>query len=167
VFKGTWEKCNLAVAVKKVLRTSVMTREQTIDSFRKEVEILAMLDHPHVLKLYGAVLDDDNICIVTELVPGGSLFDLIHTKPLLKPEAVIAISTGVCKGMTYLHSMGIIHRDLKPGNLLMGAVASPSGPQLVVKVADFGLARVQDAARTMTGGIGTRSKSTTLPPRVE
>eukprot|EP00961_Rhodomonas_salina_P219651 2968801-Rhodomonas_salina.1 len=37
----------------------------------------------------------------------------------------------------------------------MGAVASPSGPQLVVKVADFGLARVQDTARTMTGGIGT------------
>ena len=74
-----------------------MSREQTLDSFRKEVEILAMLDHPHVLKLYGAVLDDDNICIVTELVPGGSLFDLIHTKPLLKPEAVIAISTGGCK----------------------------------------------------------------------
>jgi len=155
VFKGSWVKNNIAVAVKKVLRTSVMTREQTMDSFRKEVEILAMLDHPHVLKLYGAVLDDDNICIVTELVPGGSLFDLIHTKPLLKPEAVIAISTGVCKGMTYLHSMGIIHRDLKPGNLLMGAVASPSGPQLVVKVADFGLARVQDTGRTMTGGIGT------------
>lgn len=55
------------------------------------------------------------------MLVGGSLFDLIHTKPLLKPEAVIAISTGVCKGMTYLHSMGIIHRDLKPGNLLMGA----------------------------------------------
>eukprot|EP00960_Hanusia_phi_P077579 768714-Hanusia_phi.AAC.7 len=166
VFRGTWLKQNLPVAVKKVLRTSVMSREQTIESFRKEAEILAMLDHPHVLKLYGAVLDEENICIVTELVPGGSLFDLIHTKPLLKPEAVIAISTGVCKGMTYLHSMGIIHRDLKPGNLLMGAVASPSGPQLVVKVADFGLARVQvsasrrffcwlDSARTMTGGIGT------------
>jgi len=155
VFKGTWLKQKMAVAVKKVLRTSVMTHEQTLDSFRKEIDILAMLDHPHVLKLYGAVVDDDNICIVTELVPGGSLFDLIHTKPLLKPEAVIVIGTGVCKGMTYLHSMGIIHRDLKPGNLLMGAVQSPSGPQLVVKVADFGLARVQDTARTMTGGIGT------------
>ena len=70
VFKGTWVKNNIAIAVKKVLRTSVMTREQTMDSFRKEVEILAMLDHPHVLKLYGAVLDEDNICIVTELVPG-------------------------------------------------------------------------------------------------
>lgn len=155
VFKGTWVKQNLAVAVKKVLRTSVMTHQQTMESFRKEIDILSMLDHPHVLKLFGAVVDDDNICIVTELVPGGSLFDLIHTKPLLKPEAVIVIGTGVCKGMTYLHSMGIIHRDLKPGNLLMGAVASPSGPQLVVKVADFGLARVQDTARTMTGGIGT------------
>jgi len=157
VFKGTWIKQNLAVAVKKVLRAGVMTREQTMESFRKEIDILAMLDHPHVLKLYGAVVDQDsdNICIVTELVPGGSLFDLIHTKPLLKPEAVIVIGTGVCKGMTYLHSMGIIHRDLKPGNLLMGAVSTPSGAQLVVKVADFGLARVQDSAKTMTGGIGT------------
>lgn len=52
-----------------------------------------MLDHPHVLKLYGAVLDHDNICIVTELVPGGSLFDLIHTKPQLRPEAVIVIGS--------------------------------------------------------------------------
>ena len=85
MFKGTWEKCNLAVAVKKVLRTSVMTREQTMDSFRKEVEILAMLDHPHVLKLYGAVLDDDNICIVTELVPGGRVvdFDLVPMPPVM------------------------------------------------------------------------------------
>jgi serine/threonine protein kinase len=64
-----------------------------MESFKKEVEILSMLDHPHVLKLYGAVLDDDNICIVTELVPGGSLFDLIHTKPQLKPEAVIVIGS--------------------------------------------------------------------------
>jgi serine/threonine protein kinase len=74
-----------------------------------------MLDHPHVLKLFGAVIEDDNVCIVTELVPGGSLFDLIHTKPLLKSEAVIVIGAGVCKGMTYLHSMSVIHRDLKPG----------------------------------------------------
>ncbi|KAJ1469524.1 kinase-like domain-containing protein, partial [Baffinella frigidus] len=64
-------------------------------------------------------------------------------------------AAGVCKGMTYLHSMSVIHRDLKPGNLLMSAVQTPSGPQLIVKVADFGLARVQDTARTMTGGIGT------------
>eukprot|EP00961_Rhodomonas_salina_P214491 2896842-Rhodomonas_salina.1 len=77
-----------------------------MESFRKEIDILSMLDHPHVLKLFGAgptsplrrcccwLVDDDNICIVTELVPGGSLFDLIHTKPLLKPEAVIVIGTG-------------------------------------------------------------------------
>ena len=155
VYKAMWTTQTLQVAVKKILRTSVMTHQQTMESFRKEIEILAMLDHPHVLKLYGAVVDENNICIVTELVPGGSLFDLIHTKPALRPEAVITIGSGVCKGMTYLHSMGVVHRDLKPGNLLMGAVQTTSGPQLVVKVADFGLARVQDPARTMTGGIGT------------
>jgi len=155
VFKGVWTTHNIAVAVKKILRTDLASQEQTMENFRKETEILSMLDHPHVLKLYGAVVEEENVCIVTEFVPGGSLFDLIHTKPLLKPEAVIAISAGVCKGMTYLHSMGIIHRDLKPGNLLMGAVQTASGPQLVVKVADFGLARVQDTQKTMTGGIGT------------
>ena len=47
-----------------------------------------------MLRLYGAIEEEDNICIVTELVPGGSLFDLIHTKPLLKPEAVIVIGQG-------------------------------------------------------------------------
>jgi hypothetical protein len=46
----------------------------------------------------------------THYLCAGSLFDLIHTKPQLKPEAVIVIGCGVCKGMTYLHSMGIIHR---------------------------------------------------------
>ena len=42
-------------ASEQVLRTSVMTHEQTLESFRKEIDILAMLDHPHVLKLYAAV----------------------------------------------------------------------------------------------------------------
>jgi len=157
VFRGVWKgNNNASIALKKIfLNTSTHSRQQVLGNFRKECEVLAMLDHPHVLRLYGAVDDDENVCIVTELVPGGSLFDLIHTKPLLRPEAVIVIGGGVCKGMTYLHSMGVIHRDLKPGNLLMAAVHSPAGPQLVVKVADFGLARVQDSTRTMTGGIGT------------
>eukprot|EP00277_Geminigera_cryophila_P013599 CAMPEP_0179451352 /NCGR_PEP_ID=MMETSP0799-20121207/35440_1 /TAXON_ID=46947 /ORGANISM="Geminigera cryophila, Strain CCMP2564" /LENGTH=564 /DNA_ID=CAMNT_0021246593 /DNA_START=204 /DNA_END=1895 /DNA_ORIENTATION=- len=156
VFKGIWQKQNVAIALKKIfISTSSMDQQQTRDAFRKECQVLSLLDHPHVLRLYGAIEEDDNICIVTELVPGGSLFDLIHTKPLLKPEAVIVIGQGVCKGMTYLHSMAVIHRDLKPGNLLMSAVQSASGPELIVKVADFGLARVQDTVKTMTGGIGT------------
>ena len=158
VFKGVWERKggDVAIALKKVFISSQsMNEQQTRAAFHKECQVLALLDHPHVLRLYGAIEEEDNICIVTELVPGGSLFDLIHTKPLLKPEAVIVIGQGVCKGMTYLHSMAIIHRDLKPGNLLMSAVQSASGFELVVKVADFGLARVQDTLRTMTGGIGT------------
>ena len=156
VYKGVWESRNLAIALKKIfIASNSLTQQDTLKAFRKECEVLSLLDHPHVLRLYGAIEEGDNICIVTELVPGGSLFDLIHTKPLLKPEAVIVIGQGVCKGMTYLHSMAVIHRDLKPGNLLMSAVQSPSGPELIVKVADFGLARVQDSVKTMTGGIGT------------
>eukprot|EP00281_Chroomonas_sp_CCMP1168_P035973 CAMPEP_0206243266 /NCGR_PEP_ID=MMETSP0047_2-20121206/17518_1 /ASSEMBLY_ACC=CAM_ASM_000192 /TAXON_ID=195065 /ORGANISM="Chroomonas mesostigmatica_cf, Strain CCMP1168" /LENGTH=437 /DNA_ID=CAMNT_0053668379 /DNA_START=39 /DNA_END=1349 /DNA_ORIENTATION=+ len=157
VFRGVWEPAKGGekqhVAVKKIFIGQNL--KSTMDSFRKEASILAMLNHPHVLKMHGAVVEDDNVCIVTELVPGGSLFELIYSKPQLRPEAVIVIGQGVCKGMTYLHSVGIIHRDLKPGNLLMGAVQGPMGAELIVKVADFGLARVQDTARTMTGGIGT------------
>ena len=58
-----------------------MSSRRAMLFFFKECQVLSLLDHPHVLRLFGAVEEEDNICIVTELEPGGSLFDLIHTKP--------------------------------------------------------------------------------------
>jgi len=72
----------VAIALKNIfISSSSMNEQQTRDAFRKECQVLSLLDHPHVLRLFGAVEEEDNICIVTELVPGGSLFDLTHTKP--------------------------------------------------------------------------------------
>jgi len=118
--------------------------QQSIQSYQSEVEILSGLDHPNVLKLFGVLVDESTLSIVTELIPRGSLFDLIHSKTPVNftPKSVAVIGSGICAGMTYLHRRGIVHRDLKPANLLLGSETTGGAPQLIVKIADFGHARV-------------------------
>jgi serine/threonine protein kinase len=88
--------------------------------------------HPHVLRFVGMCCEPPNLCIVAEFLPGGSVYDLLHTSkrlpaghaggPLrLSAPLALRLAADVAAGMAYLHSQGIIHRDLKSANLLLDA----------------------------------------------
>ena len=81
-----------------------------------------------------------NLCIVTQYVPRGSLFRLLHRTPSFQPDERrrLQMALDVCRGMNYLHTSRppVIHRDLKSPNLLVDK-------DLTVKVCDFGLSRVR------------------------
>ena len=131
VRRGRWRGTDVAV---KTFHAEL--NEKGLREFELEVTTLASLRHPNVLQFLGAVIDGSRLSIVTELMPKGTLFSLLHshTKIELPPHLRLRIALDVAKGMNQLHSINppIVHRDLKSPNLLVGV-------QWVVKVADVSL----------------------------
>jgi tRNA A-37 threonylcarbamoyl transferase component Bud32 len=146
--------CGQTVAV-KMLRTDPTAVDDVASSaalqeeFVKEVSILRKVRHKNVVQFLGVCTLQEHLCIVTEFMEGGSLYEAYRQRQSrISPLVVIKIGIDVARGMDYLHRSGIIHRDLKASNLLMDEYG-------VVKVADFGVSRVQDDKGIMTAETGT------------
>lgn len=133
--------------------------------FLREVELLSNLRHPNVLLYMGACVKNTSpLCIVSELVTGGSLHDAIHSNKRLNftPLLKMRISLDVARGMLYLHSLVpvLLHRDLKSSNILVdtgtpadASVEGSSPSRVRAVLCDFGLSR-QDAAGTHQSASG-------------
>ncbi|GLT35014.1 hypothetical protein SLA2020_094990 [Shorea laevis] len=144
LYKGTF--CGQDVAI-KVLRTEYLN-ENMQREFNQEVDILRKIQHNNIVKFIGACTKPSNLCIVTEFMAGGSMYDLLHKQKCgLELPFLLGVAIHVSNGMSYLHQKNIIHRDLKAANLLLDEKG-------VVKVADFGVARVQTQG-VMTAETGT------------
>ncbi|KAJ4785453.1 protein kinase family protein [Rhynchospora pubera] len=145
LFRGTY--CSQDVAI-KVLKPEIVNPDM-LREFAQEIYILRKVRHKNVVQFIGACTKLPILCIVTEFMNGGSVFDLIHNHiGVFDLSALVRIAIDVSKGMDYLHQCNIIHRDLKTANLLMDE-------KEVVKVADFGVARVKDQSGVMTAETGT------------
>ncbi|XP_024519968.1 probable serine/threonine-protein kinase SIS8 isoform X1 [Selaginella moellendorffii] len=156
VHRGTW--CGLDVAVK--VFHELQYNESGMEDFRKEVSIMKKLRHPNIVLFLGAASTQDRLYIVTELMPRGSLFKLLHRRPTgLDWKRKLSMALDVARGMTYLHNCTppIVHRDLKSTNLLVDK-------NLKVKVGDFSLSRLKHS-NFLTGNarMGT---SQWMPPEV-
>ncbi|KAF8700772.1 hypothetical protein HU200_034128 [Digitaria exilis] len=144
LYHGTYCSQDVAIKVLKPERVSVdMLRE-----FAQEVYIMKKVRHKNVVQFIGACTRPPILCIVTEFMHGGSIFDFLYNRRgNFQVTDVLRIASDVSKGMNYLHQINIVHRDLKTANLLMD--------DQVVKVADFGVARVKDQSGVMTAETGT------------
>jgi serine/threonine protein kinase len=120
------------------------------DDFIREISIMSLVNHPNLVRCYGGQTKNDNYAILSELMED-NLFNLLSKKSIkLDPYHVYKMAIQVCRGMEYLHACNLIHRDLKSVNLLVDT-------DLNVKVCDFGLSRLIDRERNMTGNVGTVS----------
>ncbi|KAA3474519.1 tyrosine-protein kinase SRK2-like isoform X2 [Gossypium australe] len=145
LYRGTY--CSQEVAI-KVLKPEQITREM-LREFSQEVYIMRKIRHKNVVQFIGACTRSPNLCIVTEFMARGSIYDYLHKqRGVFKLPSLLKVALDVSKGMNYLHQNNIIHRDLKTANLLMDE-------NQVVKVADFGVARVQSQSGVMTAETGT------------
>ncbi|HYV14272.1 MAG TPA: serine/threonine protein kinase [Pyrinomonadaceae bacterium] len=122
-----------------------------VTNFQNEAVALDRVRHPNVINRlgHGTAIDLSGTTfhyIVLEYLPGGDLFALTKTRPLSLSKALFYLEQ-VCSGLAHAHKCGVIHRDIKPQNLLLTA------DQEVVKIADFGVARIDsmDGAITRVG----------------
>ncbi|QCD85433.1 Protein kinase [Vigna unguiculata] len=135
VYRGEWH--GTEVAVKKFLYQDISG--ELLEEFKSEVQIMKRLRHPNVVLFMGAVTRPPNLSIVSEFLPRGSLYRLIHRpNNQLDERRRLRMALDAARGMNYLHSSTpvIVHRDLKSPNLLVDK-------NWVVKVCDFGLSRMK------------------------
>jgi TolB-like protein/Flp pilus assembly protein TadD/tRNA A-37 threonylcarbamoyl transferase component Bud32 len=123
----------------KVLRPE-LAMELGADRFVREIEIAAKLVHPHILPLFDSGQADGFLYYVMPYVEGESLEYRIAREGKLPAEEAIRLTDQIASALTYAHEQGVVHRDIKPGNILL------AGDQAIV--ADFGIARVLEAAST-------------------
>ena len=106
--------------------------------FTREAQLLATLNHPNIAAIYGLEESNGAQALVLELVDGPTLADRIALGPIPLEEA-LTIARQIAEALEAAHEKGIIHRDLKPANIKIARNG-------VVKVLDFGLAKVWDGA---------------------
>jgi eukaryotic-like serine/threonine-protein kinase len=129
----------------KLLPDSFVHDADRIARFRREAQVLAGLNHPHIGALYGIDEAEAGQFLVLELVDGRTLAERLASGPVPLDEA-LAIALQVAGGLEAAHEKGIVHRDLKPANIALTA-----GGQ--VKILDFGLAKAVDASGSSDVGV--------------
>ncbi|WP_436499044.1 serine/threonine-protein kinase [Actinokineospora sp. HUAS TT18] len=145
VYRACDKRLGRAVAI-KILRD---TADETDRRFHNEVEALACLVHPGLVRVYDAGTDGAHSFMVLQLVEGSTLRDRILDGPLPIGE-VRALGACLADTLAYVHANGVVHRDIKPSNILLDADHAPY-------LTDFGLAHVPSATRITNTGelVGT------------
>ena len=126
----------------KVLSPAMARHEQVRERFRREADVLRRLKHERVVALHELRDADEGLFIVMDLAPGGSLLGWLRRHGAMPPRMAVGCALQAAEGLGFAHGLGIVHRDVKPQNLLI----RPDG----VAVADFGIARLEEAAISLT-----------------
>ena len=141
VYKAKCHRLNRLVAV-KVLKSDLAEDADFRRRFRDESQAVAMLSHPNIVSVYD-VSRGETEYIVMELIDGITLKQYMEKRGQLNWRESLHFITQIMKALSHAHSRGIIHRDIKPQNIMVLRDGS-------VKVADFGIACLANAANTLT-----------------
>lgn len=141
------------VAVKTIhsnLLSSEMGKEM-LERFKTEAQAVGRLTHPNIVGIFDFDQDRGTPYFVMEFVEGKDLKTLIKQGSVFTVEEVVRVTTEILKGLSYTHKLNIVHRDIKPANIFI----TDKGE---VKIADFGIARMDDSELTQVGSVlGTPS----------
>ncbi len=142
-----------AVAV-KTITPAVSGGGPVVERFLREADILRQLDHPHIVAFRDMGEAGGLLYFAMDYVPGTDAARLLKREGPFAVGRAVALTCQALEALAYAHARGFVHRDVKPSNLLV----TEAGGHEVVKVADFGLARVYQASQlsglTLAGDVG-------------
>ncbi|MBK6422626.1 MAG: serine/threonine protein kinase [Gemmatimonadetes bacterium] len=130
----------------KVLDASRASSADNREQFLREARIVATVEHPHIVPLYGAEIRDGLLCLTMRLVPGHSLAERLAGEGPLPPAAAARLAHEVAQALTTAHARGVVHRDVKPDNILLDA----DGHAIVT---DFGISLITGRASDRSTGV--------------
>src|SRR5689334_10777083 len=150
VYKGYDEQIDRPLAI-KTLRREILEdlddRSELLKRFAAEARSAGRCLHPNIVTVFDLVEQDRAPYIVMEFVDAGTLENVIRANRLLPVRQVGEIMAQLLFALDHAHSKGVIHRDIKPANILCPSAAS-------IKVADFGVARLDALNITQPGDLG-------------
>ena len=155
VYLGKDPKIGRVVAIKTMALSQEFEAEELTEvkeRFFREAETAGRLSHPNIVTIYDAGEEHDLCYIAMELLKGGDLVPFSKPASLMNADKVVSIVARAAEALGYAHRQGVVHRDVKPANLMY----HPESDML--KVTDFGIARLTDSSKTKTGMVlGTPS----------
>ena len=143
VYKARQRTTQQLVAIKVLdlaAASDLATRSEQRNRFTREMELIAQLTSPHVVRLVDAGFSGDDPFMALEYLRGQELAEVIRKGPL-EQELVKLLTNHILRALAEAHEHGIVHRDLKPQNIML----TGSGRRTSAKVLDFGIAGIQDS----------------------
>ena len=155
VYLGRDPKISRVVAIKTMALSQEFEADELVEvkeRFFREAETAGRLNHPNIVTIYDAGEEHDLAYISMEFLKGKDLAPHTKVDNLLPIAKVIDIVAKVADALDYAHAQNVVHRDIKPANIMYEADSE------IVKVTDFGIARITDSSKTKTGMVlGTPS----------
>lgn len=139
VYKAYHAQLDRNVAI-KVMHQTYIDDNNFIERFKREAQIVARLEHPHIVPVYDFSEYQGMPYIVMKFIQGRTLKERLFKK-VLSLDEIIHIMQAVCSAATYAHKKGVLHRDIKPSNIVIDQDNVPF-------LADFGLARIAQAGES-------------------
>lgn len=154
-----WRAQDTALERSVALKLVTVPTDESAARAGEEARLLARLSHPGLVPVYDAGTDDrDRPWVVMELVEGETLADTLKRGPV-DPQRTATIGRSIAEALAYVHAQGLVHRDVKPANVLVGRDGR-------VRLTDFGIARLVDAARVTSTGMMVGTASYLAPEQV-
>jgi len=143
VYRARDSRLDRIVALKRLPEGLRRHHPRALQFFLREAQSAARLNHPNIVTVFDADQQDGQFFITMELLEGQPLQTVLRERGQLSPSNVLGIARQTCRGLDYAHAQGVIHRDIKTANLFVTT-------ERVVKIMDFGLAKVLQEVRGAT-----------------
>ncbi len=119
----------------KILPSTLKKNPQAVKTFLREAKSAAALNHPNIVTVYDAGVEDEDYYIAMELINGLTIKEILKKSKKLSMQSVLEVLRQLLNGLSYAHKKNIVHRDLTTNNIMWSK-------EKVVKIMDFGLAKV-------------------------